>query len=257
MFTPQGFTGSGCNVVVDSQRNRLGNMCLCYTKEATGTSSCASDMQCKLSGGTRVSRSSSFIVPSEESRIAGQTQGHRQGLGQRYYHGEKVQPHPFHMIRGSTNRYRGLPYELNHHSSSNPTPDFRALFKLGSSNSLPLAERFWEHPGALGKPSKLKPPRWRGRISRPSKLVAHRLKVHTFYSQKNQGSARPRVWPRIISPPASLDIMLLAVSDSSDARCRLGAGDPAFFSSPAPPRIPISSFFRLHCHSALGAAPDH
>lgn len=130
--------------------------------------------------------------------------------------------------------------------------------KLGSSSSLPLAERFWEHPGALGKPTKLKPPRWRGRISRPSKLVAHRLsKSALFYTQKNQGSARPRVWPRIISPPASLDIMLLAVSDSSDARCRLGAGDPAFFFSPAPPRIHTSSSFRLHCHSALGAAPDH
>ncbi|KAK1515748.1 uncharacterized protein CCOS01_12946 [Colletotrichum costaricense] len=56
--------------------------------------------------------------------------------------------------------------------------------KLGSSNSLPLAERFWEHPGALGKPSKLKPPRWRGRISRPSKLVAHRLKPTLFTHSK-------------------------------------------------------------------------
>ncbi|KAI3542897.1 hypothetical protein CABS03_11185 [Colletotrichum abscissum] len=64
--------------------------------------------------------------------------------------------------------------------------------KLGSSNSLPLAERFWEHPGALGKPSKLKPPRWRGRISRPSKLVAHRLKVHTFlHTEKSRFSQTP------------------------------------------------------------------
>ncbi|KAK1624281.1 hypothetical protein BDP81DRAFT_113152 [Colletotrichum phormii] len=118
--------------------------------------------------------------------------------------------------------------------------------KLGSRSSLPLAERLWEHPGD----HETQAASLAGPLSRPSKLVAHSPQL--LRTGKSRFSQTPGLAARIISPPAFLDIMLLAVSDSSDARCRLGAGDPAFSFSSCLPAPPYEYLFVRQAPSSLG-----